>query len=45
MLGHIFIRTFIDILPDSDASFAAYRNDSTAFADSLRRSISGTRPC
>ena len=45
MFGHIFIRTFIDILPRSDASLAAHRNDSTAFTDSLHHSISGTRPC
>jgi len=45
MFGHIFIRTFIDTLPGSSASFAADRNDSTALDDSLHRSISGTRQC
>jgi len=42
MFGRIFLRTFIDILPRSDASLATLRNDSTAFTDSLHHSISGT---
>ncbi len=45
MSGRIFLRTFIDALPRSDASIAVYHNDSTANANSRTQSISGTRPC